>query len=306
MAPGRAAPVPEAVLAAHQDNVYCVRVDGEGKRFLSASADNSVKIWDLASRRALITLEHRSPVYEAAFSPGGPLIATCSGDGQVALWQGGDGVRVRVLEGHQAPVYCLSFSADGSLLATGSGEPENACLVWEVASGRLLARAEGHERPIYGVAFSASWLATSSSDKTIRLWPRPAFDKPRLLTGHTSDVYRCAFSPDEALLATVSQDKTVRVWDVASGAEKLVLRGHADPVYGLAFSPDGKVLATCGDDRVIHFWDTRSGAPSLAWKEAHPQAIYTLAFLPGRDGILVSAGAEGAVHLWKGLLQSGE
>lgn len=288
---------PVAVLEAHSDNIYWLTVDRKGNRLLSASADNTAKVWDLAERRALLTIEHDSPVYAGAFSPGGRLIATCAGDGRVVLWQADDGVPVRVLEGHTAPVYSVVFSEDGAVLASGSGEPENDCILWDVASGRLLARGRGHQRPVYGVALSKNWLATSSSDQTIRLWRSPDLGEARILQGHSSDVYRCGFSADGSLLASVSQDKSVRLWDVASGQTRWVLEGHRDPVYGVAFSPDGETLATAGDDRSLRLWDVRSGQERAVWKEAHREAIFAIAFAP--DGALFSAGAEGKIHIWK-------
>ena len=288
---------PEAVLDAHRDNVYWLTLDAPGKRLLSTSADNTARVWDRATRQLLLTLDLKSPVYAGAFSPDGRILATCSGDSRVALWNAGTGAPIRSLDGHRAPVYSVAFSADGRYLASGSGEPENDCILWDVRTGRLLARGRGHQRPIYGVAFSGSELATSSSDKSLRLWNLPGLDKSRTLAGHTSDVYRCGFCPGGDLLASVSQDKSVRIWDVTSGNLRFTLTGHRDPVYGMAFSADGNLLATAGDDRAIHFWDVRAGKSLEVWKQAHGEAIFALAFAP--DGTLFSAGAEGKIHIWK-------
>ncbi|MCA1708832.1 MAG: hypothetical protein LC808_38365, partial [Actinobacteria bacterium] len=73
----------------------------------------------------------------------------------------------------------------------------------------------GHTNTVRDVAFSpdGTLLATTSTDRTVRLWDvasRQPFGQP--LTGHTDWVRGVAFSPDGTLLATTSADKTVRLW----------------------------------------------------------------------------------------------
>jgi WD40 repeat protein len=66
------------------------------------------------------------------------------------------------------------------------------------------------------VAFSPDGkiLATSSGDKTVRLWDVASRQPLATLTGHEKPVFRVVFSPDGKILASGSEDKTVRLWDV--------------------------------------------------------------------------------------------
>src|SRR6516164_4975664 len=72
---------------------------------------------------------------------------------------------------------------------------------------------------------------------------RAADDKPALtLSGHTSEPYTVAFSPDGKRVASGS-NREVIVWDLAAGKELFTYRITGTNVFGLAFSPDGKRLA---------------------------------------------------------------
>jgi WD40 repeat protein len=59
-------------------------------------------------------------------------------------------------------------------------------------------------------------LATTSLDKTARIWDATTGALLRTLTGHTNYVVGVAYAPDGKTLATTSFDKTVRIWDVAT------------------------------------------------------------------------------------------
>lgn len=63
----------------------------------------------------------------------------------------------------------------------------------------------------------ATVLATTSSDKTIRIWNTVTWKLERALTQHQKWVWDAVFSADSVYLVTVSSDLTGKLWDLRSG-----------------------------------------------------------------------------------------
>jgi len=86
----------------------------DGKRFITAGADQTVKLWDIESRRS-IDLAERAGF--AVYSPDGTMFATGGGDGVVRLWNTKTHEMMLELAGHAAMVNHVAFSDDQKLLA---------------------------------------------------------------------------------------------------------------------------------------------------------------------------------------------
>ncbi len=58
------------------------------------------------------------------------------------------------------------------------------------------------------------YLASGSSDKTIKIWEVATGKVLRTLTGHSHSVNSVVYSPDGRYLASGSGDKTIKIWRV--------------------------------------------------------------------------------------------
>jgi WD40 repeat protein len=113
-------------------------------------------------------------------------------------------------------------------------------------------------------------LASSSEDKTIRLWNVQNGECFQVLEGHNKGVLATSFSADSRTIATSSEDKTVKVWDIDTARCIRTLQGHSDEVSAVDFSPTGHLLASGSQDETIKLWDVATGENLQTLKAESP------------------------------------
>jgi WD40 repeat protein len=76
-----------AMLKGHAELVTSLAFSADGRMVASASQDRSVRVWDIASRKMLLTfVGHAGPVTALAFSPNGRRVVSASSDGKLKFW----------------------------------------------------------------------------------------------------------------------------------------------------------------------------------------------------------------------------
>jgi WD40 repeat protein len=154
----------------HQQSIYCVAFDPDGKRTVSGSGDNTIKIWESATGKELHTLRgHENWVYSVAFSPDGKSIVSGSWDKTIKIWSAGTGRLRHTLRGHEGYVISVAFSPDGKHIVSGSRD--KTVKIWNV-HGKELQTLTGHTGPVNSVIFSpdGKQIISGSGDNSIKIW----------------------------------------------------------------------------------------------------------------------------------------
>jgi WD40 repeat protein len=276
--------------------VISVALSPDGRRIVSGSDDNTLRVWDADSGQLIGALAgHTDKVTSVAFSPDGHLIVSGGWDNSVRLWDARTGQPIGApLTGHTDKVVSVAFSPDGRRIVSGSAD--GTLRLWDAATRKLIGAIRV---PIGGtVAFSPDGRRiVSGSDKTLMLWDASTGQQIGVLTGHTDAVTTVAFSPDGHRIASGSYDKTVRLWDAESGQPiGGPLTGHTNVVTSVRFSPDGNRMVSGSYDNTLRLWNPDTGQP-VGEFTGHQGRVLDVAFSP--DGhLIVSGSSDNTLRLW--------
>lgn len=191
-------------------------------------------------------------------------------------------------------VVCCHFSSDGKLLASG-GHDKKAVL-WFTDTLKPKTTLEEHSSLITDVRFSPSMarLATSSFDKTVRVWDadNPGYSL-RTFTGHSSGVMSLDFHPNkEDLICSCDGDGEIRYWSINNGSCARVFKGGTAQVR---FQPRlGRYLAAAAEN-VVSILDAETQTCRHSLK-GHTKPIHSVCWDP--SGELLASVSEDSVRVW--------
>ncbi len=280
-------------LRGHLQTITATAFSPDGRSVVTASRDETARVWDVVTGRELRRLEgHTGDVNAVVYDRAGTTIATASRDRTVRLWDAATGALRATLAGHDAAVTSVSFAVSGKYLASASDD--STAIVWDVTSGKPTAKLTGATAPLRAVAFGAT-VAAGGDDGAIRLFDPTTGALVRQLEGHVSSITALSYSPDGKTLASASLDASVKIFDPAQPKAIRTLEGHAVMALSLAWSQDGKRLAT-GAFNTVHMWDSNNYAET-ARLEGHADPVTALAF--SADTAMLAVGSsDRSIRLW--------
>lgn len=164
---------------------------------------------------------------------------------------------VRCNRTSNSKVICCHFSSDGKLLASAGHEKK--ALIWNTSTLQTESTPELHKHIITDVRFRANstQLATSSFDRTIRLWDAsdPSYCK-NTFEGHNSHVTSLDFHPKKTdLLCSCDGNGEIRFWSVTNYSYSRVSKGGTTQVR---FQPKLGHLLAAAAHNVVSIFDVET------------------------------------------------
>ncbi len=155
----------------HGTPIHAVNFSEDGNYVVSASSDQTAKLWQLNTGQELMTfVGHSDVVRSANFSPDGSRIVTASRDHTAKLWNAQNGKEIQTFVGHKSYLNTANFSPNGRHIVTTSRD--KTIKLWEVETGKEIHTFLGHTSAVTSADFSpdGKYVVSSSEDKTARVW----------------------------------------------------------------------------------------------------------------------------------------
>ncbi|MBI5533082.1 MAG: protein kinase [Deltaproteobacteria bacterium] len=287
---------PVRLTAAHPNLVSDLAIASSGRRAVTISPDNALRLWDLTRQPERNLGPHTLESYGIVFSADGQSVISGAADHSMRVWHVDTGEPVAVLRGHEDTVYSIDAIWKPRQLVV-SGGPDRTIRLWNVGAnekGRLVALTDYDIRTVR-LSRNGRWVAAGTAERVVRLWEVATGVQRDPLVGGSSSFYGLDFSPDLQTIAAGDDDGTIYLWNLETGKQTAVLTGHVGAVLGLSFRPDGRALASAGYDKTLRVWDLASRKGVVVG--SHPGPVYLPDFHPdgNRIGVAVS---DGTARIW--------
>ncbi|KAK2043771.1 WD domain-containing protein [Colletotrichum somersetense] len=279
-----------------------------GHLLLSASADSTVKIWDVYHNRELLRTYsgHAKAVSDATFNNSGTQFLSASFDRQIKLWDTETGTCLsRFSTGKTPHVVRFNPSAEHAHEFV-AGMSDKKIVQWDTRAGNeIVQEYDHHLAAINTITFvdEGRRFMTTSDDKSLRAWdyniPVPI---KYIAEPYMYPMTRAAPHPSGKYVAFQSSDNQIVVYganDKFRQNRKKSYRGHnnAGTAIDVSVSPDGQFLASGDTQGFVCFWDWKTCKMYHKLK-AGDQPVTCVAWHPQETSKFVSAGAEGDIRYW--------
>lgn len=285
-----------ATLRGHGGYVEGVAFSHDGAALASTSVDASVRVWGVSGWSQRTVLRGATDtVRGAAWSLDDLTMVACALDRRLLVWPADlDAAGMVRIETGVPGTYSAAFSPNGRAVAVSCHD--GWMRLYDTRTGELTDAWEAHPgSTCHAASFSADGrlLATTSWDKTVRIWHMAERGEPVVLDAGEG-TYACAISPDGAWAAGTGA--ALHVWDVGSAAAIHKIAVDSAQPTRATFSPDGSLIASGWTDGVARVHGVSTGELVAALGTKGPR-VETVDFTD--DGSrLVAGSADGVVRIF--------
>lgn len=248
----------------HTDEVYAVQLQDD--YLVSASADRTVRVWNLTTQRLIYPplTGHTGSVTAVQFDAQDDIIITGDSRGNVIIWRFSTGETVTTIKPHSEDVVSscssetiLSLCFNDRYLVTGS--KDSKIKLWNCNSTdvSLLGTFDGHDNAVLALKLRDDILVSGSGDSTMCIWSLPTGEVIRRINIYQSGVSCLQYNG--RFLISGSTDNSAKIYDIDQNIEIAVLEGHTNLIRSIQVTFDKnnevKTVVTGSYDGCVRIWE---------------------------------------------------
>jgi|GEM_PF-6951714 len=245
-------------LNGHLASVNYACFSPNGQYVLTTSKDKTVRLWDSNTGICLDTIVvHKDDVNSAVFSSDGSRVITASEDGSSVVFEINSKISKEVFSDENVSIEYAEFNYDDSKIAIVTND---AVYIKNVATWKTEWVIKGHDEMITSATFApkGKMIATSSHDKTVKLWDINDGNIIYTYNGHSNTVSDVVFSPDGKFIISTSNDNEARLWNVPQDSNKRIIDPEMDFLAMIVYNTTGKYIAAASVMGESKIWDAVS------------------------------------------------
>jgi len=279
------------------DGGFLVSVVRQIPKTESSTGPSEIKVWDIKTRKAVLSLNNIPFVGTAALSPDGKLLATIDSSNWVAvkLWEVATKRELPSLEVGSGSPRSIAFTPDGKRLVECDAD---GMKTWNLATRKIDQTYKGVDT-LLGLSPDGRRLASSTHGGVILLWDSATGERLATMKGHAGFVAYLAFSPDGKNVASAGADGTLKVW-ITTGDRSAALitvpgTSTRENAGRLWLSEDAQTFLSGFGTTTIRFWNSATGKPRCAPFENKARVTcYSSAI----DGKIALGDADARATIW--------
>ncbi len=284
----------------------------DGRFIVSGSKfDNSIVMWRTSDGAELWRQYAKQEIERVAWSSDGKMVASCSEDFLVQVWDSKSGKLIKNLK-HRNGIDGLAWSKEGLLLVSGEEAVKSDDGGKETAAVRIFEFPGGDEVQTLEVPGTINEVMFSQDNQYflaaghgfVKIYEVDGFAEVQSLAApHFQKFTTADFTPDNKLVAASGFGGMLYVWDWRSGELIKSFNYRGRKTESICWHPSGDYLVTSGHGPYINVFRTHeilsdldNEVPVAAQVFANDGAEY-IDF--NQDGsYLVSAHQDGIIRLW--------
>ena len=170
--------------------ITTVAVTPDGRQVVSASSDQTLKVWNLTTGSEEVTLQgHTDWITAVAVTPDGQRAVSASDDQTLKVWNLTTGAEELTLQGHTAWITAVAVTPDGQRAVSASDD--QTLKVWNLTTGAEEATLRGYTGLLSAVAGrQMQRVVSASDDQTLKVLNLDTGAEVATLIGHTLLLWR--------------------------------------------------------------------------------------------------------------------